>query len=158
MKKTLSILFTVLFLITLTLDAKTPASLDEEKLNTVLRNFELALTSDNNGVQFWSMFFISRLKSDDPSLDLTRFNRTLNRLIDRDDDELIRVNAKMTYLYLNEPELSKKVRVLDRENPLIFYAQLYLEKYNNKFGLEDVDSTEQIRNLLKQLEDLESQM
>ena len=139
-------------------EAKSPAAVDEARLNTFLTNIEESLKSENNGVKFWAMFLLARLKSDLPELDLTRFNRQLNRMVDKDKEELIRVNAKMTYLYLNEADLAKTVRVLDRENPLIFYAQLYIVKYNDKFGLENLDTTEQLKELVDQIEALESEM
>lgn len=134
------------------------AEMDKAKLETFKNNIEESLKTDNDGVQFWALFLLSRLKSDMPSLDLTEFNRLLNRMADNDNSDIIRINAKMTYLYMNEPELVKEVRVLDRENPLIFYSQLYLANYNDKFDLEDVDTTNQIRDLVAEIEDLEKQM
>ncbi len=132
--------------------------LDEEKLGQFKTNIENSLKSDNDGVQFGALFLLSRLKSDVPGHDLTEYNRLLNRMADRDDSELVRINAKMTYLYLNEPELVKEVRVLDCENPLVFYSQLYIAKYNKKFDLENVNSVDQIKELVDQIEVLESEM
>ncbi|MBN1478992.1 hypothetical protein EH223_14965 [candidate division KSB1 bacterium] len=156
MKNLAGIMILILF-VTFTVEAKMLA-VDEARLNTFMTNIDLSLNSENDGVRFWAMFLLARLKSDMPEIDLTRFNRTLTRMVDRDKEELLRVNAKMTYLYLNEPELVKEVRVLDRENPLIFYAQLYLAKYNEKFNLENVSTLEQIKELSNQIEELEKQM
>ncbi len=157
MKKLIGSFLAILFFMGLALDANA-MKMDEAKLETFKSNIAASLKSENNGVQFWSLFLISRLKSDMPSLDLSQYNKELNRLADRDDSELIRINAKMTYLYLNEPELVETVRVLDRENPLVFYSQLYIAKYNKKFNLENVDPVDQIKELVSQIEILESEM
>ena len=156
--KVISTLFVVLMFVSFAVEAKSPAAVDEKRMESFLSNIDQSLKSDNNGVKFWALFLLARLKSDDPEMDLSRFNKTLDRIIDKEKEELIRVNAKMTYLYLNEPELVQSVRVLDRENPLVFYAQLFIQKYNNNFGLDDVNATDQIKELLSQIEELENEM
>lgn len=156
MKKLIIYSFAILMFASVVVEAKTPA-VDEDRLNRFLTNIENSLKSENEGVRFWSLFLLARLKSDAPEMDLSQFNRALNRMTDRDEEELLRVNAKMTYLYLNEPELVKSVRVLDRENPLVFYAQLYVVKYQDKFKL-DVNPNDRIKELVTEIETLESQM
>jgi hypothetical protein len=143
MKRMIAFTFAVLLLLGATVQAD-DTTLD--KMNIYLNSLERSLTTDNNGVQFWAMFHLAQLKSENPNMDLSRFDWPLNKIIrSESSEELLTVNAQMTLLYINSNELAKDVKVTDKENPFIFYTTLYFEKYKNKFGVENMDMAEQLR-------------
>ncbi len=142
MKRIIATSFAIL-LCAATLNAETMPS--QKSMTAYLNSLERSLNADNDGVQFWAMFHLAQLKSENPEMNLSRFEWPLNRIIERENSELISVNAKMTLLYINSNELATTVKVADKENPFIFYTQLYFEKYKNKFGLENLDMAEQLK-------------
>ena len=153
MKKLISTVIALTLIAAFSVDAK-PLT-EEAHMNKYLDNLETSIKMDNNGVQFWSLFLLARVKSESPERDLSRFNKQLNRLIDREESELVRVNAKMTYLYINSDELAEKVQITDIENPLPFYTNLYIEKYKMKFDITDADIAEQVEKMKNQFASLE---
>ncbi len=142
MKRMIAFTFAALLLLGATVQAE-DTTLD--KMNIYLNSLERSLTKDNNGVQFWAMFHLAQLKSENPNMDLSRFDWPLDKIIRSESSELLSVNAQMTLLYINSNELAKEVKVTDKENPYIFYTTLYFEKYKNKFGVENLDMAEQLK-------------
>ena len=143
MKRILTYSFVALLFFSATMIANESES--KKNMTTYLNSLERSLSEDNNGVQFWAMFHIAKLKSENPELNLDRFEWPLNRILERENSELIKVNAKMTLLYINSNELANQVKVVDIENPLLFYTQLYFEKYKEKFGVDNMNFADQLK-------------
>lgn len=131
---------------------------DKMKLDTFMSNLERSLKSDNDGVRYWSLFLLARLKSDIPEMKLDRFNKMLTQMVDKDKAELVRVHAKLTYLFINDADLVQKIKIDNKENPIPFYVDLHMELHNQKFGLEDVNKNDQYLELFNELADIEKTM
>lgn len=149
----------MMMLITLALAISVQAGYkaDHEKIKTYKQNIETNLQHDNDGVRFWSLYLMSRLKAEHPEKDLSDFNKKLQKMIDKDDSELIRVHAKMTYVYINDDSMAKTIKPAVKDNPIPFYVDLYMHVHNEKFGLEQENRVEQMMEVIDILSQSDAQ-
>ena len=139
---------TMLMILALALSVQAGYKADHEKIKTYKQNIETNLTHDNDGVRFWSLYLMSRLKADHPNLDLSDFNKRLQRMIEKDDSELIRVHAKMTHFYINDSAMAKTIKPVVKDNPIPFYVDLYMHVHNEKFGLDQENRVDQMMDVI----------
>jgi len=85
-----------------------------------------ALKSDNPGIRNSALHQITVLKAKYPNFDLTKVEKQVKKLSQKDSELLIRVNANITYLYLTNRNLTDKINT-DTIDPKIFFKELYAQ-------------------------------
>jgi HEAT repeat protein len=96
------------------------------------RMYIMALKSDNVGLRNSAIFELAKIRSQCDYVDLTEYEKVLKKLSSVDNNHLIRMNAQLTLTYLQDKELSDKIKVQDDEDPFAFYTRLH-ETINQDF-------------------------
>lgn len=133
MKKVLGgILVLMLAAAPLFADANT---VSKENLELAKKGLMFSLKSENAGVRNSALHILAKVRADHPNANLSGFNRVLTDMSKKDDMKAIRANANLAYIYINSNELPARVRVEDREDPSIFFNDLYTELSENFVAL-----------------------
>ena len=149
-----------LFLVAVFLTASVTATyakkynLDPEKVRKAEEAWHEAVQNKNDGVRFSSLYILAKLKSDYPELKLKNCSKPLLEVAENDKNDLVRIHAKLTYIYLNDNELVSKVKAVNVDDPMPFYTALHRELHNRHFNLEDLTKEELYEQLQRYINDL----
>jgi len=127
---------------------------DKAKLDAALTSFKQAINSNNAGVRYSALYQIARLKSDHPDYNLNDFKDILLIRSQTDNNNLVRIHALLTYLYINSKDLPKKIVAANPEDPMPFYTSLHQELHNKQFGVQDLTKEELLQQLQKLIKEL----
>lgn len=127
---------------------------DKMKIDQIVRGFKSALNAENAGVRYSACHVIAKFKSDHPERDLDELKDVLFLKSTSDNNDLVRIHAKFTYLYLVSKDLARKIKVTNPEDPMVFYSALHRELHNRQFGLQDLTKEEVLNQLQRLINEL----
>lgn len=104
-----------------------------DRLENAVNGYMQALKSDNPGLRSSALHNLARLKSDYPELKLDIVDDTLLNISEKDQLMLLRVHAKLTFLYLNDAKLAKMIKVKETQDPQQFFIDLH-EQIHDSFA------------------------
>jgi hypothetical protein len=106
----------------------------KQKIEMAINGYEKAIQSDNPGLNQSGVFQIAHLYSKYPDADLGKAKSILKKAVRKNDNEWVRLHARMTLEYIANSEL-QSVKVTDPEDPMVFYSSLYTRMGENFYGI-----------------------
>ena len=92
---------------------------------TACKMYKIALQSDNIGLRSSAIFELAKIRSNHSHADLCEYERVLKKMSTNDSIHMVRMNAQLTLIYLQENTLSDRIKVGSNEEPSAFYARLH---------------------------------
>ena len=107
-----------------------------EVLDQAVHNYTNALKSDNPGVRNSALYQIVCMKNVHPEANYAPIKKVVKKMADKDDNALVRVHAKLTLLYIDDPDLSNKVRTVRGEEDIQFFQRLHNEIHKSFYSMK----------------------
>ena len=105
-------------------------------LDQAVTNYSNALKSENPGVRNSALYQIVRMKNVHPEADYASLKKVMKKMAEKDDNALVRVHAKLTLLYIDDPVLSEKVRTVRGEEDFQFFQRLHNEIHRSFYSMK----------------------
>jgi hypothetical protein len=112
----------------------------KQKVKMAINGYEIAIKSDNPGLNQSGVFQIAHLYSKYPNADLGKAKSILKKAASNNDSELVRLHARMTLAFIENNEL-QSVKVTNPEDPMVFYSSLYTRMGENFYGINGQETS-----------------
>ena len=108
---------------------------DKEHVCKGMNGYLMALKSDNPGLRLNAIYQIAQVKSTTPDADFKECLKELEKMAKKDKNNLVKVQANLTAVYLKDDTLSNRVKMVYKEAPADFFKRVYDEMNSVQMAL-----------------------
>jgi len=112
----------LLFVFSIAIFAQEPKT--EQFINKAKKNYLLSMDSNLNSIVESAIFITMEMKDRYPEYDYSKLINRLNELAIEGNTPTLRYKAQLASLYFNFYPMFSDIKIIDRENPDLFFRQI----------------------------------